>query len=835
MVAYTRLAHFFSSTILFIKANLLDFCYIFANGPNYFNQANYKNVPTGDVNWAQLAQRWITARAPGPNSQPPGPQYPPSLNQFPAQGAGFVPLPPPMNANFQQQHQHQQQQQQMWRPPPPMEHQSFYGHQHAPAASEYGREADNEEYQAHYDASLEQDEDQLAEYREDGAPVGAMSHWYSGMTEAAPSKAPLPSWMMESLWGSMPNAHNMDEFLPNSQQFTPLIDHHMRKKLPAWILEGLEKAEKRNREKLRRRNEGKKDDESENSRQARRTEKRLGKFDSDSEDEEADKQENIREESPRDSVNRKRSSEHRALEEEPVFPLRRHSHSHSSKDPKRKKEVKYVMSEQERKEEALLAIRRLMTSVLLEATDGEIQKIAKDALARAKRKEQPKILVKSSALAALSSLGSDDDSESEPEAPKPKKSHREEKKEDRREEKREERREESSSRSRHKKKTKVCPQTGDSKKMVFMGSSSRHLLRRATLVFFVLVLLFSLVELKKKNSHYKTTVAEDAVPAHSEPKKASTNKESKSLPPPVTEHSEFSIEDVDEEKIDEILRDTSKNLVIFFYDGRVKCPNCGDALSEVEEIDDDIEATGYIEVVKTDDRRVARECGVTTFPSLVYFRRNNPILYDGDFKDSEVVWRWLRAHDEVATWDLNDDNFESRTDSFSPDEGSLDWFVMFYDSEEPDCNAFAGLWETVAHKLRGLVHVGKVDTSVADDVTTDFALMTVIVPLFCCFLHRGKMYRYNDPAKDVRGLTNFALHKFKDQRGHRVPEPPTALEHFYEHVKEKVQDTLDDKQKLTVICVGGTIVIVTIALIFKAYRINSSRKQQVGAADKKSS
>jgi hypothetical protein len=88
------------------------------------------------------------------------------------------------------------------------------------------------------------------------------------------------------------------------------------------------------------------------------------------------------------------------------------------------------------------------------------------------------------------------------------------------------------------------------------------------------------------------------------------------------------------------------------------------ALSEVEEIDDDIEATGYIEVsahlffkihlkikvVKTDDRRVARECGINTFPALVYFRRNNPIFYDGDFKDSETVLRWLRSHDEVATW-----------------------------------------------------------------------------------------------------------------------------------------------------------------------------------------
>lgn len=31
-------------------------------------------------------------------------------------------------------------------------------------------------------------------------------------------------------------------------------------------------------------------------------------------------------------------------------------------------------------------------------------------------------------------------------------------------------------------------------------------------------------------------------------------------------------------------------------DGRVKCPGCGDALNEVEKIDDDIEATGYIQV-----------------------------------------------------------------------------------------------------------------------------------------------------------------------------------------------------------------------------------------------
>ncbi|KAH7695634.1 [NiFe]-hydrogenase maturation factor HyaE [Aphelenchoides avenae] len=358
-------------------------------------------------------------------------------------------------------------------------------------------------------------------------------------------------------------------------------------------------------------------------------------------------------------------------------------------------------------------------------------------------------------------------------------------------------------------------------------------IRSRVLPVTVFLLCLSLsCDARKGNKHYKPTAADDSVPAAA-PEKPSgkQSKASKSAPPEPPAHhkhsdAEFSIEDVDEDRIDEILRDATKNLVVFFYDGRVKCPSCSDALSEVEEVDDDMEATGYIEVVKTDDRSVARECGVSTFPALVYFRRKNPILYDGDFKDSEVLWRWIRAHDEVATWDLTDDNFESRTDSHSPDEGTLDC----YDSEEPDCNAFTAVWETVAHKLRGLVNVGRVDTSVSDDVTDRFKIDDNQCPTFLLF-HRGKMYRYNDPAKDARGLTNFALHKFKDQRGHRVPEPPTALEHMYEHVKERILDAVDDNQTLAVIGVGGMIVIVSLALLFKAYRIKQVQRQQNG--DKK--
>ncbi|VDM57205.1 unnamed protein product [Angiostrongylus costaricensis] len=224
-----------------------------------------------------------------------------------------------------------------------------------------------------------------------------------------------------------------------------------------------------------------------------------------------------------------------------------------------------------------------------------------------------------------------------------------------------------------------------------------------------------------------------------------------------------------------------------------------------------------LKVVKTDDRSVARDLGIVTFPSLVYYRRKHPILYDGEFKDSEDVLRWLRSHEEVVTWDLTDDNFETRTDSHSPDEGTLDWFVMFYDADDAPCNSFIATWETVAHKLRGLVNVGKVETSVNDDVTERFHIDENDCPTFL-LLHRGKMYRYKETAKDVRTLVNFALFKFKEQRGMRSVTDAPEFGEYDAHI------THEDNQMVSAIGVGGLILMVAVTLIIKAYRIKQADK-----------
>lgn len=52
------------------------------------------------------------------------------------------------------------------------------------------------------------------------------------------------------------------------------------------------------------------------------------------------------------------------------------------------------------------------------------------------------------------------------------------------------------------------------------------------------------------------------------------------------------------------------------------------------------------------------------------------VRLQGEYDDSEIILRWIRAHDDVATVELGDSDFEDKTDSYSPSEGALDWFVM---------------------------------------------------------------------------------------------------------------------------------------------------------------
>lgn len=53
-------------------------------------------------------------------------------------------------------------------------------------------------------------------------------------------------------------------------------------------------------------------------------------------------------------------------------------------------------------------------------------------------------------------------------------------------------------------------------------------------------------------------------------------------------------------------------------------------LAELEKIDDDTDTFG-VDFVKINDKRLAKQYGIKTFPALTYFREKEPIIYDGKF------------------------------------------------------------------------------------------------------------------------------------------------------------------------------------------------------------
>ncbi|VDM22464.1 unnamed protein product, partial [Wuchereria bancrofti] len=209
-------------------------------------------------------------------------------------------------------------------------------------------------------------------------PEGAMAHWL----KPGPGWAPPPNWYHPSRRDSPSNSHPL-----------PFIDQQTRKALPAWIREGLEKAEQ---ERQKKQTKEAKLRAAEEAAKARRAAKGLGKFDSDSSEDENGTED---------------AKERAKLDQEPVFLQKKKLEKQQEQPSKDTTEID-CRTEEETREDALMLLRRFMTEILLETTDDELNRIAREHIELAKRSAQPKVLAQSSALAALCTLGAESDDES---------------------------------------------------------------------------------------------------------------------------------------------------------------------------------------------------------------------------------------------------------------------------------------------------------------------------------------------------------------------------------------------------------------------------------------
>lgn len=63
-------------------------------------------------------------------------------------------------------------------------------------------------------------------------------------------------------------------------------------------------------------------------------------------------------------------------------------------------------------------------------------------------------------------------------------------------------------------------------------------------------------------------------------------------------------------------------------------------LNELENIDDECDTLGVI-FVKIDNAEEAKEYGIEKMPSLIYFEKGIPTLYEGNLEDEDKVLKWL--------------------------------------------------------------------------------------------------------------------------------------------------------------------------------------------------
>ncbi|XP_062525978.1 uncharacterized protein LOC101735409 isoform X3 [Bombyx mori] len=120
---------------------------------------------------------------------------------------------------------------------------------------------------------------------------------------------------------------------------------------------------------------------------------------------------------------------------------------------------------------------------------------------------------------------------------------------------------------------------------------------------------------------------------------AAAARKSPSAPAPPPPRHEPRIEEVTAKQLDRVLAE--KDFVAVYWYAR-SCVTCDKVLDELEKIDDDTDTFG-VDFVKINDKRLAKQYGITKFPALTYFREKEPIIYEGDLMDEESVLDFLTS------------------------------------------------------------------------------------------------------------------------------------------------------------------------------------------------
>jgi thioredoxin-like negative regulator of GroEL len=138
------------------------------------------------------------------------------------------------------------------------------------------------------------------------------------------------------------------------------------------------------------------------------------------------------------------------------------------------------------------------------------------------------------------------------------------------------------------------------------------------------------------------------------------------------------IEEVNERMLERLMEESGL-LVVFFYDE--DCAECEDILEQLEQIDGEADMFG-IDFVKIASVEAAHKYEVTHIPSLVYFRKQKPMLYDGDLHQPDKILSWLTSQDVFEIKNEIEEVNRKMFDKLLEENEFLTVFFFEHDQEE---------------------------------------------------------------------------------------------------------------------------------------------------------
>nr|XP_029727450.1 uncharacterized protein LOC115265655 [Aedes albopictus] len=237
--------------------------------------------------------------------------------------------------------------------------------------------------------------------------------------------------------------------------------------------------------------------------------------------------------------------------------------------------------------------------------------------------------------------------------------------------------------------------------------------------------------------------------------------------------------------LDKLIKE-GKSVAVMFYDNNDKASD--KILDELESIDDECDQLG-INFVKMDDTEEAKDYGVTTFPTLVYFEQGIPTVFEGDLENEEDVLEWLErqtSSDEIE--DVTDEMLDMIIEKM-PHVA-----VLFYDKDSKTSQKVLAELENIDDECdQNDIAFVKIDD---DNEAKEWGIEEL--PTMILF-ERGIPHIYEGDLMREEELLGWLVHQ---KRHSEIPEITDEMKdklmRTYDHVAIIFYDK-DDKQDIRVL------------------------------------